>query len=353
MGPMMLQSDGITGASLQDFEAWKDLLERLCGGYRSECIAPKAFHGWVHPLNVCGLTAMDVGCNARRLGRTHRFCRDGMEHYYALLQISGNSAMIQNDQAVRMVAGDIVFVDAARPVTFFAEPSASWMSLRLPRQALVSHLGFEPQGGSFTPYGSRAGRLLSDVIAAALEDGESSLSPADSYMQFAIYDLIGALFSPSDPLPVRRPTDKLFARICGMIRSGFSDPDLGPVEVAAAAGISLRYLQKLFTERGSTCSEFIYSLRLDHAAHLLRRRGSLDPGQPLSQIAYSCGFRDYTHFARKFRRRIGCAPGAYSSAPTKPASNRTDRLPAGKPEAADDDATRDLPRSSRTRCQSI
>jgi hypothetical protein len=66
MGPMMLQSDGITGASLQDFEAWKDLLERLCGGYRSECIAPKAFHGWVRPLNVCGLTAMDVGCNARR-----------------------------------------------------------------------------------------------------------------------------------------------------------------------------------------------------------------------------------------------------------------------------------------------
>jgi hypothetical protein len=38
-------------------------------------------------------------------------------------------------------------------------------------------------------------------------------------MQFAAYDLIGALFSPSDPWPVPRPTDKLFARICGMIRS--------------------------------------------------------------------------------------------------------------------------------------
>ena len=277
MGPMMLQSDGVTGALLQDFEAWRDLVERLCGGYRSEGIAPRAFFGWARPLNIYGLTAMDVGCSAHRIGRTQRDIRlDGREHYSALLQLSGKSALIQNDQTVRLFAGDIALIDAARPVTFFGEASVHWMALRLPRQALVSHLGFEPQGSSFRPRGSRAGRLLSDVVAAALDEGEPALSPADAYMQFAAYDLIGALFSPSDPLPVTRPTDKLFARICGMIRSGFSDPDLGPVEVAAAVGISLRYLQKLFTERGSTCSEFIYSLRLDHAAHLLRRRASLE-----------------------------------------------------------------------------
>jgi AraC family transcriptional activator of tynA and feaB len=333
MGPIMLQSDGSAGAALQDFEAWRDLVERLCGGYRSEGVAPKAFHGWVSPLNVYGLAARNFGSNAHRFGRTQRDIRlDGLEHYLVLLQLSGKSAIIQNDQAVRLVAGDIALVDAARPVTYFGEASVRWMSLRLPRQALISHLGFEPQGGSFRPRGSRAGRLLSDVVAAALEEGGSALSPADSYMQFAAYDLIGALFSPSDPRPVPRPTDKLFARICGMIRSGFSDPDFGPVEVAAEAGISLRYLQKLFTERGSTCSEFIYSIRLDHAAHLLRRRASRDAGQPLSEIAYGCGFRDYTHFARKFRRRIGCAPGAYPGAPTKSASNRTDRLLAGKPD---------------------
>ena len=63
-----------------------------------------------------------------------------------------------------------------------------------------------------------------------------------------------------------RPTDKLFTRIRGVIKDGFADPDLGPCEVAAEAGISLRYLQKLFTERGSTCSEFIYSLRQTEVA---------------------------------------------------------------------------------------
>jgi AraC-like DNA-binding protein len=131
-------------------------------------------------------------------------------------------------------------------------------------------------------------------------------------MQLAVYDLVGALFAPSDPGPITRPTGKLFARICGVIKDEFSDPDFGPVEVAAKAGISLRYLQKLFTERGSTCSEFIYWLRLDHAAHLLRRRALMGTGHPLSEIAYACGFRDYAHFARKFRHRFGNPPGAHA-----------------------------------------
>jgi hypothetical protein len=33
-----------------------------------------------------------------------------------------------------------------------------------------------------------------------------------------------------------------------------------------------RHLQKLFTQRGSTCTEFIYSFRLNHLARFLDRR---------------------------------------------------------------------------------
>jgi AraC-like DNA-binding protein len=104
----------------------------------------------------------------------------------------------------------------------------------------------------------------------------------------------------------------LFARICGVIRDGFADPDFGPVEAATEAGISLRYVQRLFTERGTTCSEFIYSLRLDRAAHLLNRRALLDTSQPLSEIGFACGFRDYAHFARRFRSRFGYPPGTHA-----------------------------------------
>ena len=54
--------------------------------------------------------------------------------------------------------------------------------------------------------------------------------------------------------------DKMFVRICGMIKDRFADPDFDPREVSIEAGISLRYVQKLFTQRGSTRSDFICSL---------------------------------------------------------------------------------------------
>ncbi len=134
---------------------------------------------------------------------------------------------------------------------------------------------------------------------------------ANAYMRLAYYDLLGALFAPSDPEDTSLHTDRLFARIRDIIKEHFANPDFGPCDVAVEAGISLRYLQKLFTARNSTCSDFINSVRLDHAAGLLKRRSFLKTSQPISEIAYASGFGDYTNFNRRFRHRFGHTPRAH------------------------------------------
>ncbi len=103
----------------------------------------------------------------------------------------------------------------------------------------------------------------------------------------------------------------MFKRICDVTKDRFADPDFGPYEIAAEVGISLRYLQKLFTKRGFTCSGFIQSLRLDQAARSIKRRALMKSGQPLSEIAYACGYRDYNNFASAFRQRFGHAPSVH------------------------------------------
>jgi AraC-like DNA-binding protein len=257
---------------------------------------------------------LDVGCNAEKIERTYRDVRiDGADHYVVVFQVGGQSAMIQNDQAFRLDVGDVAILDAARPISYFAGNSGeAWntLTLNLPRRSLASHTGFDPHGGSCQRSGTPAGRLLFELIRGA-GSGEQPSSPCAHYLELAVYDLVGALFTPSEPRLSSRHTGKLFARIRDIIRAGFTDPDFGPSTAAAEGGISLRYVQKLFTERGSTCGEFIYSLRLDHAARLIQRRELLGTGQPLSEIAYVCGFRDYTHFARRFRHRFGYPPGGH------------------------------------------
>ncbi len=295
------------------FEAWKDQIRKMGGRFDPQVIDPKAFAGWVRPISAYGLIAAEVGSNAHVVERTHRHVRvDGADHYVVLFQLAGRSAMTYNEEAVRVGVGDVAFVDMGRPATFFAgNAGESWntMALLLPRQALVSHLGFEPRGGLYRRNGTFVGRLLLDLIRNA---GEEEVPPSrtECYMRLAVYDLVGALFAPSDPAPARH-SDKLFMRVRGAIKDGFVDPDLDPFEVAIRVGISLRYLQKLFTERGSTCSEFIYSFRLDYAAHLLQRQSALGASRALREIAYASGFRNYSHFARRFRQRFGHAPGAH------------------------------------------
>jgi AraC family transcriptional activator of tynA and feaB len=302
-----------------DFGGWRAFLRASCGN-QPEVTDPSAFAGWVRPLSVCGLAAaalkiecgsaaMDFGRNAYRSKRTQRDARfAGADYYYAVFQVAGRSVLTQNEEVAQLAVGDVALLDAAQPAACFADDS-QWLRLQLPRGSLVSHLGREPQGGSYAYGGTPATRLLFDLVRGAAKGDGSASCAADSYMQLAVYDLLGALLAPSDPSHTSRHADRLFARIRGVVKDGFADPDFSPREVAAEAGISLRYLQKLFTARGSTCSEFIYSLRLDHAAHLLHRRASLGTNQPLSEIAFACGFRDYTHFARRFRHRFGYSPG--------------------------------------------
>jgi AraC-like DNA-binding protein len=234
-----------------------------------------------------------------------------MEHYYAVFQLAGRSTLIQNDRVTPLTVGDVALVDSARPVTYHSENRPGrWLSLHLPRQLLVPHLGLEPEGGLCRRGETVASRLLFRLVREAVGGDDLSLAAAEPYMQLAIYDLIGALFAAADGPSVSTYSDKLFRRVCTIIKARFADPDLDPNAVAIEAGISLRYLQKLFTLHGAACSHFIYAVRLDHAARLIERRAANKTEQPLSLIAYACGFRDYTHFARAFRKRFGYPPGA-------------------------------------------
>ena len=282
-------------------------------GWFSPAREANIFAAKVRMRRVFGFVAMDLACNVTRVDRTKLdIRRDDMEHYYVTVQSAGESTIIHDDRVINAAAGDVVLLDSTRPVTFTStalHPDAQWLGLKLPRQNLVSHLGFEPQGGACGRRQAQAARVLCQLALDPVSDAEPAFASADEFMRLVIYDLLGALFAPPAPLGSRH-TDKLFVRVCGIIKDRFADPDISPREVAAETGISLRYLQKLFTARGSTCSHYISSLRLDHAAQLIERRASMRTGQPLSDIAYACGFRDYTFFARGFRQRFGTAPGS-------------------------------------------
>src|SRR5260370_11435417 len=247
-----------------DYGGWRDVVRLICGRYTPGGIEPNTFSGRVRARSVCGFRAVDLSCNARRLDRTHQDVRaDAVDHYYALFQIDGQSRIIQNDRIMELSVGDIALVDAARPVTYVSENGSEqwWGSLQLPRRSLLSHLGLEPRCPSRRS-GAAAARALRQLLQDAVEDEQSMPVSAKAYMRLAFYDLLGAIFAPSDPEDTSVHTDRLFARVRDIIMDHFSNPNFGPCQVAAEVGISLRYLQKLFTASNSPVGHFVHSVRL-------------------------------------------------------------------------------------------
>ncbi|MFT4278038.1 MAG: acetamidase/formamidase family protein [Rhodopseudomonas sp.] len=98
-------------------------------------------------------------------------------------------------------------------------------------------------------------------------------------------------------------------RLCQAIERRLDDPDLTPAKVAAAEGISERYLQKLFGGTGSSFTHYLRERRLQRTCADLSNPA--EAHHSISEIAFRAGFNDSAHFSRAFRHRFGVSPREY------------------------------------------
>jgi transcriptional regulator GlxA family with amidase domain len=82
-------------------------------------------------------------------------------------------------------------------------------------------------------------------------------------------------------------------------------------ELAAAAGLSVRQVERLFAAYiGSTVGDHYLRVRLDRARILLRQSTL-----PVLEIAVACGFVSASHFSRTYKARFGHPPRAEREPP--------------------------------------
>jgi AraC-like DNA-binding protein len=91
-----------------------------------------------------------------------------------------------------------------------------------------------------------------------------------------------------------------------ILEKRFTEPGFSTHKLAAAAGLSERYVNELLYDDGASFSTRLNELRLRKAADMLARDGD----RRISDIAFDCGFNDLSYFNRCFRRRFGLTPSA-------------------------------------------
>jgi transcriptional regulator GlxA family with amidase domain len=125
--------------------------------------------------------------------------------------------------------------------------------------------------------------------------------------------------SPSERFGVRNPA---LLRVLAYMDAHLEQPG-SSADLAAAAGVSLRQLERLFQAHfGMTPSAYQLKVRLEHARMLLRQTGL-----SMMEVAMTTGFTNASHFAHAYRARFGRTP---SSDAARTAASLGASLPAGR-----------------------
>jgi AraC-like DNA-binding protein len=126
--------------------------------------------------------------------------------------------------------------------------------------------------------------------------------------EIALGAILSVLGAASADLSSQASTSahRCFSRAARFIETNLGDPALTPGKIATACGLSTRQLNRMFEAEHETVSRVVMRRRLERC-----RLDLLSPAltnRTVSEIAFSWGFNNLSHFSESFRRAYGQSP---------------------------------------------
>jgi len=250
-----------------------------------------------------------------RLLRTAKQARQGAMPVIALSVQRRADGRIEQRNRQRVVApGELMVVDLSDPYDFSWSGDGAAGCLQIPYDQLglpldvVRRAAFEVSASPLNPM------VTSHIAELAAAPAAITADPASAAVAAAGIDLARALLvsaARSGRYGREVFAETLLTRVRAFVRLHLTDPGLTPARIAAAHGISRRQLYKLCAEADFSLEQWIITERLQRVRHDLIRPDRRHV--PISVIALGWGFRDPTHFARRFRARYGMTPSRWRS----------------------------------------
>ncbi|MFG2971165.1 helix-turn-helix domain-containing protein [Streptomyces sp. NPDC048288] len=307
--PGILSFEGVVAGDRAEF--WRDACTRTFVGVEPSGKPGAAIGGRVRAYEVDGLAVGDIAATAQSMTRTQRLVDEADAHYVLLgMQVQGTGGITQGDSRIRLDPGDCVILESRRGFELDFTDSFNLWVFAFP-QHLV-RLGEEDQrrlaarrvdGRSGLAGVSR--RALLDLARNADDLSRSPDSGALALANDLLVTLLGGPLAESRQLAGSLQRT-LPVRIKDHIDRNLADPGLDPVQVAAAFGISTRYLHKVFRPERETVAHYIRDRRLEQVR--LRLLDARLADRPISALAFDAGFGDLSGFNRAFKAKYGVSP---------------------------------------------
>ena len=235
--------------------------------------------------------------------------RDPGEHFFLILQQSGQASMTQGHSRVTLHPGSAILIDSSLPCEFhYGGRSSRQISFHLPRAEFFQRFGVIAPAGLVVRRETAIANAMHLVVAELLlEAREQKLA----FLSEAFLNILGARIA-EDMRNAENIEYRVTLRARQLIDTRFRDPRLSSSTVAEQLGISLRRLQRLFEETGENVSQLIRERRLEFARCQLIACARGARRDMVSTIAYEAGFNDLSYFNRVFRQAYGTTPSRMS-----------------------------------------
>jgi AraC family transcriptional regulator, positive regulator of tynA and feaB len=269
-----------------------------------------AFFGHIEKHAFGPIKANFISVSEQKVWRERTAACNAKDHLFHLIHVRKGVQLIeQYGRNLKVEAGDCLLIDCLAGFEFdfplgvealVLEISRDWLRGWLPAPEEAAARLIDGRSG----WGATLASALSNVTPTTV--GASGLPPTVVAEQ--IVSLLALAAAPHDQSPTTHKR-ALLRRVKETVRERCHEPDLDPATIAAALGLSRRYIHLLFASEGTTFSKELYACRLHRAQRLLCDKRFYGLG--IAEIAWNCGFSEHSHFTRRFRDRFGLSPSAY------------------------------------------
>jgi AraC-like DNA-binding protein len=229
---------------------------------------------------------------------------DGDDTVCLMVKSGGRMALQQGRREAVPELGDGMLLVYRQP-SQLSFHEATYVSVRVPLQALAMLVNVEAAAGRCIP-GDNAALMLLRHYVASLPDRLAD-PVLGGLVATHVYDLMAlAIGATGEGREIARGRGARAARMEAIRADLARDASLSVDEIAQRQGVTPRYVQMLFEEQGTTFGEFVTERRLDTARSMLC--SPRYAGWSIAGIAFEAGFKDLSHFNRRFRRRFGLTP---------------------------------------------
>ena len=233
------------------------------------------------------------------------------ESYFLItLPLQNRLRMQQGQKDVYCERGQVLLQHANEPyVLEYGHENTLWV-MKVPSKLLKQHINHpENHTASVFDGNTGIGKLLSQnmvLLGQELLNGHLNPKQATYYNDFLLQLFAQVVKQDerilhSDDTSVRQAQ---LLKIQNFIACNLSHSELNPQYVATACGISVRYLHSLFQGLDNTFTRYVQQQRLQAAYQCLQAQ----PERSVSDIVYSCGFNDQSHFTRLFKLTYQTTP---------------------------------------------